>query len=270
MQDELDHWGQPSEPEVRDALQRLLTSPTFARSRKISRLVAYLVEETLLGRGGGLKEMTIALEVFDQTSDFNPRSNPIVRVNASRLRTLLRQHYAATPEAVEIRLPSVGYVPIFTRTGPADGEPAPARRASDIRARAAFDLGENAAHAVETVSAPRGDAGKDGHGETMWSRVRATLASPLSIAMISLNIIIAVLISVLQSDATAGDRQANARPVVMHTPYPHEDESVLLLCQPDEQSQAPGADGRMPVSIGGKTVWCRAIIQAAGMYMAKN
>ncbi|MXN66188.1 hypothetical protein GR183_14835 [Stappia sp. GBMRC 2046] len=269
MQDELDPCGPPSEPEVRDALQRLLASPTFARSRKISRLVTYLVEETLLGRSSGLKEMTIALEVFDQTSEFNPRSNPIVRVNASRLRSLLRQHYSAKPEAVEIRLPSVGYVPKFTRTCPAEDRPAPLRRARDIRARAAFDLGESAACAIEAASPPAGDTGSEGEGRTMWSRVQATLSSPLSVAMISLNIIIAVLFSVLQGDATASGRWTDARSGVMQTPYPQEGESVLLLCQPDELFGASEADGRMPVSVNGMTVRCRAVIQAAGMYLSK-
>ncbi|NRG19876.1 hypothetical protein HPQ64_19455 [Rhizobiales bacterium] len=272
MANELDHWGSPSESEVRDALQRLLASPTFARSRKISRLITYLVEETLQGRAGGLKEMTIALEVFDQTGDFNPRANPIVRVNASRLRSLLRQHYSAQPEAVEIRLPSVGYVPNFTRTRPAESHSAPMRRASDIRARAAFDLDMSADYNIPASSglyngSPDMDRGDN--DPSLWARVRGTLASPLSIAMLSLNIVIAVLFSVFQSDATARDGRTDARSAFLQAPYPQKDESVLLLCHPGEQARATHADGRMPVTINGRTVSCRAVIQAAGMFMAK-
>lgn len=274
MSNKVDDWGYPSEPEVRGALQRLLASPTFARSRKISRLVTYLVEETLLGRAGGLKEMTIALEVFDQTSDFNPRVNPIVRVNASRLRSLLRQHYSENPEAVEIRLPSVGYVPNFTRTRPAETHPVPMRRASDIRARAAFDLDKTPDYAVAARSAPYGGTPDMTSGRNedpnLWARVRATLVSPLSIAMLSLNIVIAVLFSVLQSDATARDGWADTRSAFVQAPYPQKDESVLLLCHPGELAREAQAEGRMPVTINGRTVSCRAVIQAAGMFMAKN
>ncbi|MTI15819.1 hypothetical protein E1162_01035 [Rhodobacteraceae bacterium RKSG542] len=103
--------------EVQEALKRILSSDGFTRSPKISRLLTFLVEETLAERHEGLKEITIAIEVFDQPTSFNPRVNPIVRVNASRLRNILRLYYseAGSSDPVQIKMADVGYVPVFQR-----------------------------------------------------------------------------------------------------------------------------------------------------------
>lgn len=97
--------------EIRAALQRLLSAPALARAPKISRLLAYLVDVHLDATPDALSEPVIADAVFDQSDGFNPRSNPIVRVNASRLRNVLRKHFAGDGAAdpVHIHLASVGY-----------------------------------------------------------------------------------------------------------------------------------------------------------------
>ncbi|MDJ0930172.1 hypothetical protein [Breoghania sp.] len=105
------------EDRIRDALARILASDTFSRSPKISLLLSHLVERRLAGDEEGLKEPQIAQTVFGQPKEFNPRSNPIVRVNASRLRNLLRVYYAGPGQDDDqcILLPDVGYRPDFPR-----------------------------------------------------------------------------------------------------------------------------------------------------------
>jgi hypothetical protein len=97
--------------EIRAALQGLLSAPALARAPKISRLLVYLVDVHLDATPDALSEPVIADAVFDQRDGFNPRSNPIVRVNASRLRNVLRKHFAGDGAAdpVHIHLASVGY-----------------------------------------------------------------------------------------------------------------------------------------------------------------
>lgn len=115
--------------EIRAALQRLLSAPALARAPKISRLLAYLVDVHLDATPDALSEPVIADAVFDQSEGFNPRSNPIVRVNASRLRNVLRKHFAGDGAAdpVHIHLASVGYTLEIRRNilSSADGTKSP-------------------------------------------------------------------------------------------------------------------------------------------------
>jgi serine/threonine-protein kinase len=109
--------GEQEAAQVRAQLERVLASATFRDAARPSRLLRYLVEETLAGRGQGLKEMTLGLEVFDRGPDFDPRTDPVARVEASRLRTRLEQYYLQPDTAGELRigLPRGGYVPTFAR-----------------------------------------------------------------------------------------------------------------------------------------------------------
>ncbi|MEI2386377.1 hypothetical protein [Breoghania sp. JC706] len=120
---------------IRATLERILTSDTFSRSPKVSRLLAYLVDRRLAGAEEDLKEASIARHVFSQPDEFNPRSNPIVRVNASRLRNLLRLYYAGpgAGDTQRILLPDVGYRPDFPNSKP--------RTARTARAQAAEEPG---------------------------------------------------------------------------------------------------------------------------------
>ncbi|SDT91083.1 hypothetical protein [Stappia sp. ES.058] len=104
--------------EVRAALERLLAVPALARAPKISRLLVYLVDAHLDGTPDTLSESAIAAAVFEQRDDFNPRSNPIVRVNASRLRNVLRKHFegAGATDPVKVHLARIGYTLEIRRT----------------------------------------------------------------------------------------------------------------------------------------------------------
>src|SRR5690349_10320968 len=100
---------------VRAALQRVLESKYFAQAESLSNLLRYLVEETLSGRGQSLKELTVGSEVFSRGSSFDPKTDGIVRVQASRLRAKLRDYYAAEGqhETTVISVPTGGYVAEF-------------------------------------------------------------------------------------------------------------------------------------------------------------
>jgi len=112
----------PSPAAVLAQLERILTSDDFAAAPRASRLLRYLVEETLAGRGGDLKEYSIGLAVFDRDASFDPASNPVVRVESSRLRQRLQRFYfaAGRDDPVEVDLARGGYVPAFrARSAPA-------------------------------------------------------------------------------------------------------------------------------------------------------
>ncbi|MBA4612078.1 hypothetical protein H1W37_10465 [Stappia taiwanensis] len=118
MANETNRDTRPSAREVRATLTALLETPPLARSPKVSSLLTYLVTAKLEGTAEDLTETAIAGAVFNQHDNFNPRSNPIVRVNASRLRNLLKSYYAdaGADDAIQIRLADIGYEPVFSDT----------------------------------------------------------------------------------------------------------------------------------------------------------
>jgi tetratricopeptide (TPR) repeat protein len=96
-------------------LERILNSPPLESSPSLCRFLRYVVQETLAGRGGQLKEYSLGAEVFDRGDQFDPRMDPIVRVQARNLRARLAQYYAAAgaSDPVLIDLPKRTYVPVF-------------------------------------------------------------------------------------------------------------------------------------------------------------
>ena len=104
---------------IRQHLARVLQSPPFARAPRMQRFLAFLVEETLAGRGIQLKEYTIAVGVFGKPAEFEPTTSAIVRVEAGRLRKLLLE-YAAEHGAADnlvLEVPKGSYVPAFRARG---------------------------------------------------------------------------------------------------------------------------------------------------------
>jgi len=102
-------------------LEKILASEPFAHSGRISRFLRFVVEHTLAGRGGELKEYLIGVEVFDKAASYDPRIDPIVRVEARRLRAKLKRYYetAGRDDGVRIEFPKGGYVPLFQTRAPA-------------------------------------------------------------------------------------------------------------------------------------------------------
>src|SRR3954452_12388810 len=112
----------PAPEAIRAALDRLVTSPQLESSPSLCRFLRYVVEETLAGRGGQIKEYSLGAEVFVRGDDFDPRIDPIVRVQARNLRARMAKYYQGpgADEPVVIDLPKRTYVPVFSLRTPAD------------------------------------------------------------------------------------------------------------------------------------------------------
>ncbi len=109
---------------LREELERVLSSATFVRNERVSKLLRFLVERELEGRKSELKETSIGVEVFGRKTDYDPKLDSTVRTEASRLRARLVKYYCT--EGIQspfvIELPKGGYVPSFRRPEPAAGE----------------------------------------------------------------------------------------------------------------------------------------------------
>lgn len=105
----------PTSVSVRAELEKILASSTFVRSQRISRFLRYTVEQTLAGQGDSLKEYLIATEVYDKPETMDPRFDPIVRVEAGRLRSKLREYYETDgrEDEVIISFRKRSYAPAF-------------------------------------------------------------------------------------------------------------------------------------------------------------
>src|SRR5262245_7966909 len=99
---------------VQAELDRILASDLFTRSERLSAFLKFIVEQTLAGHGDSLKEQVIAVELYGKGADFNTAADPIVRVDARRLRDRLREYYAtATDHRLVISVPKGSYTPVF-------------------------------------------------------------------------------------------------------------------------------------------------------------
>ncbi|MGI9336523.1 MAG: AAA family ATPase [Gammaproteobacteria bacterium] len=134
---------------VRAQLERVLASPGFARSPRMAALLRYVVERTLKGEAAYLKEYSIALDVFEREVDFDPQTNPVVRVQASKLRRLLSLYFLeeGRNDPLEIELPRGAYVPAWhvRSEASAASEPSPQTLAGE-------EVDANAAPAPETTN----------------------------------------------------------------------------------------------------------------------
>src|SRR5204863_368660 len=109
----------PAADELLAALERILASEPFRPSAQLRVFLRYVVETTLRGEAERIRAFTIAVEAFGRDQDFDPQGDPIVRVEAARLRRAIEQYYAGpgADDAVEILVPRGGYVPQFSYRG---------------------------------------------------------------------------------------------------------------------------------------------------------
>ena len=109
---------------VQAELERILHSETFAHAERLSRFLRFTVEHTIQGKADQFKEYLLGVTVFDRGESFDPRLDPVVRVEAHRLRSKLKQYYEneGRDDPVRIEFPKGGYVPVFkSRAAPAPG-----------------------------------------------------------------------------------------------------------------------------------------------------
>jgi len=107
----------PTPEEVRAALERIAASEGFRRSPQLATFLRFTVEAVLRGERERVKAYTIAVEALGRDERFDPQSDPIVRVEATRLRRAVERYYAGpgVDDPVLIELRPGSYVPAFRR-----------------------------------------------------------------------------------------------------------------------------------------------------------
>ncbi len=100
---------------IRSQLQRILVSREFVAAQRNHQFLSFVVEETLAGRADRIKAYNIATSVFGRAANFDPQTDPIVRIEASRLRRALEHYYLTEGEhdPLRITVPKGAYVPAF-------------------------------------------------------------------------------------------------------------------------------------------------------------
>lgn len=111
--------GDLSPQEIQTHLEELLASPRFRRSQRMRQFLRYIVQETVAGRSNGIKAYNIAVEAFGLSSDFDPQTNPLVRMQARKLRQVLGEYYAGMGKdsGLRIEIPKGGYRPTIQPAG---------------------------------------------------------------------------------------------------------------------------------------------------------
>ena len=120
---------------IRAQLDRILTHREFHATDKMRDFLRFVVEEKLAGRASRLKGYTIATRVFARGDDFDAAQDPVVRIQAGRLRRALERYYlvAGGRDPIFIDIPKGRYIPYFSAQNAA-----PERR----RSRSSTDAGK--------------------------------------------------------------------------------------------------------------------------------
>jgi TolB-like protein len=119
------------ECEVRAQVKRILSSAEFDVPERLRRFLLYVVDETLAGRAQRIKGYSVAVEVFGRPENQETQNDPVVRIEAGRLRRALERYYllVGSSDPVLIDIPKGGYVPRFVqREAHESGQARPASR----------------------------------------------------------------------------------------------------------------------------------------------
>lgn len=118
----------PKPDEVRTALGRIVSSDIFRSSPQLAAFLSFVVEAVLQGQSDHIKGYTIGVEALKRGANFDPQTDPIVRVEATRLRRAMARYYSGpgADNPVRIELARGAYVPKFSylHSGPGGGAPA--------------------------------------------------------------------------------------------------------------------------------------------------
>lgn len=107
-------YQEPLIQQVNQTLVSILADNRFNASPQMSAFLTYIVEQTLEGHSTRIKAYTIAVDALGKSDDFDPQTNPSVRVLAKRLRDTLSQYYDGKPSVeIKICLTPGSYVPKF-------------------------------------------------------------------------------------------------------------------------------------------------------------
>src|SRR5579872_6609278 len=89
---------------IQAQLERILANPLFTHSKRYPNLLRYVVERTLDGHPGELKERTLGIEVFGRDPDYDTNLDPVVRTTAAEIRKRLAQYYQEPNHETELRI----------------------------------------------------------------------------------------------------------------------------------------------------------------------
>jgi tetratricopeptide (TPR) repeat protein len=112
----------PTREEILHQLERILADRRFVSAERNSGFLRYVVESTVEGKGDEIKGVVVATEIYGRSTDYDPKSDSIVRVEATRLRSKLQSYYEqeGRDDHVRITIPKGTYVPRFERTSPSE------------------------------------------------------------------------------------------------------------------------------------------------------
>src|ERR1700722_6577559 len=110
---------------IRAELARVLESPIFAQSERLGRFLRFAVEHAISGSEDGLKEYVIGTEVYDRKPPYHPSQDSIVRTEARRLRTKLKEYYESEgkDDPIFIYFRPGSYIPVFRSKVALDSDP---------------------------------------------------------------------------------------------------------------------------------------------------
>lgn len=100
---------------IRTQVEKILASQSFTEAERLKRFLRFTVDLTLEGGGSQIKEYLLGVEVFGRQESFDPRTDPIVRVQAGKLRSRMEKYYTTEgrKDPVIIEYPKGSYIPIF-------------------------------------------------------------------------------------------------------------------------------------------------------------
>jgi TolB-like protein len=154
-------------------LERLLASRTLSRANYLNSLLRTCVEQTLAGNSSQLKELWLGTTVFLRKGKFNPARDPIVRVQARRLRQKLAEYYQTEGlmDSIRITLPVGSYVPVFSTI--------------DSNQWANFPSGRTCSVAVLPLAAPESDPASLNFVDSMTTELTLALVATGCLEVVS-------------------------------------------------------------------------------------
>ena len=107
--------NKPTPEAIKAQLEQILQCAEFRSSEKQRNFLRFIVDETLEGREAEIKGYAVAVSVYGRSESFDPQVDPIVRVEAGRLRRALERYYltAGKNDPLRINIPKGSYIPAF-------------------------------------------------------------------------------------------------------------------------------------------------------------
>jgi hypothetical protein len=105
----------PDNDAITSQLEFILNSPGFDANPRQKAILTYIVNQSLAGKAREITDATLAAEVFGRSSDYDPKIDPIVRIQTDVLRRALARYYktAGKSDPIRIDIPRGTYVPVF-------------------------------------------------------------------------------------------------------------------------------------------------------------